>query len=95
MESVVETRWLVLCGDGRHTTLGRHRDPDAAEIDCSESQLKAQGLSGWLVLMKGGYYDTKRRPELLMIRPLGHPEETWSSAAAAFEANRQKALRPS
>ena len=91
----METRWLVLCVDGRHSTIGRDRDPEDDDIGRSETALNAQGLAGWLVLMKGGYYDAKRRPELMMIRPLGEPGQSWETALAAFEANRQRAVRAS
>lgn len=90
-----ETRWLVLCSDGRHSTLGRHRDPDEEDIGRAEAALKAQGLGGWLALMKGRYYDGQRKPGLMMVRPLGEPAGTWEQAAAAFEALRRAAVRPS
>jgi hypothetical protein len=94
MEGITETRWLVLCPDGRHSTIGRHRDPDEEDIARSEAALKAQGLGGWLVLMKGRYYDGRRKPSLMMVRQLGEPTQAWEGAAAAFEAIRQTAVRP-
>lgn len=95
MESGCGTRWLVLGSDGRHVTIGRHRDPSDDDIAQSEAALKAQGLAGWLVLMKGGYYDIKQKPELMMIRPLGELGSDWEHAVAAFEVIRQKAVHSS
>ncbi len=93
MEGVTETRWLVLASDGRHVTLGRHRDPEPEEIERAEAGLAANGLGGWLVLMKGAYYDRKT-PELMMVRPLGVPQASWESALAGFLANWKVAVRP-
>jgi hypothetical protein len=94
MKGTTETRWLVLCVDGRHSTVGRHTDPSEEEIVRFESTLQAQGLSGWLVLMNGRYYDARRRPSLMMVRPLGEPGQVWEEAVAAFEAIRRTAVRP-
>lgn len=91
-DAVKETRWLVLSTDGRHVTLGRHRDPEPDEILQAENALKGQNMSGWLVLMKGGYY-TQREPQLMMVRPLGEPGEAWTSAVAGFMALWREANR--
>jgi hypothetical protein len=94
MAHTTETRWIVLATDGRHVTLGRHTDPTEEEIEATEAALKRAGRSGWLAVMKGGYYS--RRPiELLMVRPLGGPEDAWNDAARAFEAIRRAANGPS
>ncbi len=93
MEPVKETRWIVLCTDGRHTTLGRHRDPDESDITRAGAVLAAAGLAGWLAVMKGGYY-TRAQPELLMVRALAGQPAGWEDAARAFEAIRQEAIRP-
>jgi hypothetical protein len=92
MKPVKETRWIVLCTDGRHTTLGRHRDPDEDDIARAGAALAAAGLAGWLAVMKGGYY-MGARPELLMVRPLVGDPAGWEGAASAFEAIRQEAIR--
>ena len=84
-EVVKETRWLVLSTDGRHVTLGRHRDPEPDEILRAENTLKGQSMSGWLVLMTGGYY-TQTQPQLMMVRPLGEPGDTWMPAVLSFMA---------
>lgn len=94
MEHVTETRWIVLTTDGRHSSVGRHTDPTPEQIADVEAQLRASGLSGWLVLMKGAYY-AGRRPGLMMVRPLGEPpREGWEGAKEAFEATRLAALSP-
>jgi hypothetical protein len=93
MERVKETRWIVLCSDGRHTTIGRDRDPDEDDISRASAALVAAGLSGWLAVMKGGYY-VRARPELLMVRPLAGDPADWEGAARAFEATRQGAIKP-
>lgn len=94
MEGVTETRWLVLASDGRHVTLGRHRDPEPEEIARAEAGLTANGLAGWLVLMKGGYYDSRNTPELMMVRTLGVPQASWETAVAGFVAHWKIAVRP-
>jgi hypothetical protein len=94
MKRAQETRWIVLCSDGRHTTIGRHRDPDEDELTRAGTALAAAGLSGWLVVMKGGYY-TSARPELLMVRPLAGDPVNWNEASSAFETHRQTAIQSS
>lgn len=54
--------------------------------------LAAQGLAGWLALMKGGYY-VRRKPSLMMVRPLADPARPFEEAAAEFEAKRKATLR--
>jgi hypothetical protein len=93
VEPVKETRWIVLCTDGRHTTLGRHRDPEEDDITRAGTALAAAGLAGWLVVMKGDYY-TRAQPELLMVRALAGEPAKWENAVRAFEAIRQGAIRP-
>jgi hypothetical protein len=88
-----ETRWIVLCSDGRHSTIGRHRDPDEEDISRVTAELAAAGLEGWLAVLKGGYY-TRARPELLMVRPLVGQAADWGAAAEAFEARRREAILP-
>ena len=89
----LETRWIVLGTDGRHVTLGRHTDPTHEEVAAAEAALAAQGLAGWLVVMKGGYY-VRREPSLMMVRRLADPVRPFEEAAADFEAKRKAALRP-
>lgn len=87
-----ETRWIVLSTDGRHVTLGRHTDPSPEEIAQAEAGLAAQGLEGWLAVMKGGYYQ-RRRPSLLMVRPLCDPQGSFSEAVNAFQAAHRETVR--
>jgi hypothetical protein len=87
----LETRWIVLGVDGRHVTLGRHTDPSQEEVAAAEAGLAAQGLSGWLVLMKGGYY-AQGKPSLMMVRALANPARVFEEAASDFEAKRKAAL---
>jgi hypothetical protein len=88
VQRATETRWIVLCSDGRHSSLGRHSDPTEEELASVAASLTSAGLSGWLAVMKGAYY-TRARPELLMVRPLAGEPGAWEEAARAFEAIRQ------
>ena len=89
--AALETLWIMLGTDGRHVTMGRHTDPSPEEVEQAERGLAAQGLSGWLVVMKGGYY-VRRKPALMMVRPLANPPRPFEEAAAAFEAKRKATL---
>jgi hypothetical protein len=88
-----ERRWIMLCTDGRHVTLGRHTDPTAEEVLAAERSLSSNGLAGWLTVMEGNYYARGVRPTLLMVRPLAAPAGAFDDAAAAFEAARVQALQ--
>jgi hypothetical protein len=92
MEGLTEIRWLVLGTDGRHVTVGRHSDPDPSELAHVAGLLREKNLSGWLVLMKGGYY-VQRKPELMLVRPLCEPADCWDEAVAAFDANWREAAQ--
>ena len=89
--AALETRWIVLGTDGRHVTMGRHTDPTPEEVEAAERGLAAQGLAGWLAVMKGGYY-VRRKPSLMMVRPLANPARPFEEAAAEFEAKRKATL---
>lgn len=86
-----ERRWIILGEDGRHVTMGRHSDPSPDELAQAEASLEAQGLAGWLAVMEGGYYE-RRKPALMMVRPLCNPQRPFVEAADAFEAAREAAL---
>lgn len=90
----LETRWIILGTDGRHVTMGSNSDPSPKEIDQAEAALAASGQAGWLVLMRGGYYQQRRKPSLMMVRPLCEPQRPWAEAVAVFEKARQKSLAP-
>lgn len=81
----LEARWIILCTDGRHVTLGRQTDPSQEEVAAAEANLAVQGLAGWLVLMKGGYY-SRPKPSLMMVRPLCDPQRPFAEAVEAFHA---------
>lgn len=89
---VVETRWIILSADGRHITVGRHSDPSPEELTQAEARLAAQGLAGWLAVMKGGYYD-RSEPSVMMVRPLCSPKVSFTEAVASFLAIRKLATR--
>jgi hypothetical protein len=91
MESGGERRWIILGEDGRHITVGRHSDPSSEELAQAEAGLVAQGLAGWLAIMKGGYYQ-RRKPALMMVRPLCSPQRPFAEAVEAFEVVRRAAL---
>ena len=87
----LETRWIILGTDGRHVTMGRHSDPSPEEVARAENGLAAQGLAGWLAVMKGSYY-TRRKPSLMMVRPLCDPKRPFAEAVDAFQAARKASL---
>ncbi len=89
--AALETRWIVLGTDGRHVTMGRYTDPTPQEVEQAERGLAAQGLAGWLAVMKGGYY-IRCKPSLMMVRPLANPARPFEEAAAEFEAKRMATL---
>jgi hypothetical protein len=87
----LETRWIILGTDGRHVTMGSNSDPSPEELAQAEAGLAAQGLAGWLAVMKGGYY-TRRKPSLMMVRPLCDPKRPFAEAVDAFQAARKTTL---
>ncbi len=91
IQSLGDRRWIVLGEDGRHVTLGRHSDPSLDEIAQAEASLAAQGLAGWLAVMEGAYYQ-RRKPSLMMVRPLFNPERPFAEAVDAFQAARRAKL---
>jgi hypothetical protein len=72
-------------------TLGRHSDPSADELAQAEASLAAQGLAGWLAILEGGYYQ-RRKPSLMMVRPLRSPQREFAEAVEAFQAARRASL---
>ena len=92
MKKPQESRWIALATDGRHVTLGRASDPSEAEIAATEASLIAQGIRGFLVVMRGAYY-ARHGLELLLVRPLaGATSDNWEQAKAAFLSRRTAAL---
>jgi hypothetical protein len=91
VQSRRERRWIVLTEDGRHFALGRYTDPSLEEIATAEAGLSAQGLSGWLAVMEGSYYE-RANLLLMMVRPLCKPDRTFFEAEGAFLAARNTIL---
>ena len=91
MHAETETRWIVLCTDGRHVSLGR-TEPSEAEVKAASDALVAQGLSGWLAHIQGEYY-SRSKLTLEPLRMLGStPEADWQAALTAFHAMRRDAV---
>jgi len=89
-----ERRWIILAQDGRHVTMGRAAPPSEAEVEAAAAALAAQGLAGWLATLDGNYW-SRRRVVLAPVQMLGDGATLdWSAAITAFEAARQRALRP-
>jgi hypothetical protein len=89
-----ERRWIILAQDGRHVTMGCAAPPSEAEVEAAAAALAAQGLAGWLATLDGNYW-SRRRVALAPAQMLGDSAALdWSAAITAFEAARQRALRP-
>lgn len=80
-----DRRWVVLCEDGRASTLGRARDPDEADICRAEDALRAQGLAGWLAVQSHSVY-AEVPPTFIEVKPLGSPTSAFTDAVKAFHA---------
>jgi hypothetical protein len=87
-----ERRWIALGTDGRHVSLGRNSDPSPEEIEAAEAALMAQGHGGWLAVTSGVYWSRRARLDVLEVRHLGAPAETFAEAAAAFQQRRRERL---
>jgi hypothetical protein len=89
-----ERRWIILAQDGRHVTIGRAAPPSEAEVETTAAALAAQGLAGWLATLDGNYW-SRRSVVLAPVQLLGDGATLdWPAAVTAFEAARQRALRP-
>lgn len=88
-----ERRWVVIseASDCRHTWLGRHRDPDPAELYAVASQLQTAGIAAWLAVTEGTYYSDDPL-EIMLVRPLSGDGD-WEAARAAFLSKRSLALK--
>jgi hypothetical protein len=84
--------WIVLSEDGRHVSLGRASDPDAAELASLAETMRGQGLAGWLAVMEGDYHTRRVTPSLMLVRALTPVTVDWESAVAAFQHKRTQAL---
>jgi hypothetical protein len=91
MQAETETRWIVLGTDGRHVSLGR-TEPSEAEVMAASDALVAQGLSGWLALLEGDYYN-RRKVTLEPLQRIGAAHDAdWQAALASFHAARHRAI---
>ncbi len=91
---VADRRWIIIAQDGRHVTMGRAAPPSEAEVEAAAAALTAQGLAGWLATLDGNYW-SRRRVALAPVQMLGDSAGLdWPAAITAFEAARQRALRP-
>ena len=89
-----ERRWIILAQDGRHVTMGRAAPPSETEVETAAAALTAQGLAGWLATIDGNYW-SRRRVALTPVQILGDDATLDRPAAiSAFEAARQRAIRP-
>jgi hypothetical protein len=84
--------WIVLAEDGRHVTLGRANDPDAAELASLAETMHAQGLAGWLAVMEGDYHAHWATPTVMLVRALTPVTVEWGAAVAAFQDRRAQLL---
>ena len=74
---------MVLCEDGRASTLGRARDPEEADILRAEEALRGKGLAGWLAIQSYSAH-AATPPIFLEVRTLGRPAGTFADAVKAF-----------
>jgi len=89
-----DRRRIILAQDGQHVTVGRAAPPSEAEVEAAGEALASQGLAGWLATLDGNYW-SRRRVALTPIQMLGDGATLdWPAAFTAFEAARQRALRP-
>jgi hypothetical protein len=65
-------RWTVLAEDGRYSSVGRHREPDAEDIARIEDGLRQAGVGGWLAIMSHSAY-VPGLPEVVEVRTFGSP----------------------
>jgi len=79
-----DPRWIVLAQDGRYSSVGRQREPDAEDIARIEEGLRQAGVGGWLAVISQSAY-APGVPEVVEVRPLGEP-------AGAFEDAKQVLL---
>ena len=87
-----EKRWLAVSEDGRHTTLGRHRDPTPDEIREVGAALDRVAAAGWLVVSEGVYHS--REPvTLLMVRPISARQADWPEAERRWHVIRAEAVK--
>ena len=87
-----EKRWAVICLDGSHAWLGRHTDPDEAQLASVVSQLQAISMPAWLVVTEGIYHQPSHELSVIMVRPLSG-DSKWDQARLAFLDKRSEAMQ--
>jgi hypothetical protein len=87
-----KTTWIVLGADGRHVSIGRHREPDAEDLARVSAGLEQAGQAGWLAILYGDYW-TSSSVRIDVLRPLtpGTPAD-YGAAVEAFLDRRRKVL---
>lgn len=78
-----DPRWIVLAEDGRHSSVGRHREPDVEDIARIEDGLRQAGLGGWLAIMSQSAYHSGL-PEVVEVRVFGTPAVAFTAAKIAL-----------
>jgi hypothetical protein len=86
-----ERRWLVVVQDGQHSTLGRHTDPTAEDLEALAAQVDRLGVAGWLAVSEGVYY-AEGPVTLMCVRRLSAADGDWSAAERLWHERRARAL---
>ena len=87
-----EKRWAMITQDGQHSWMGRHTDPTPEEIEQTSARMADLGVTGWLTITSGVYYEPEHNLEVMMVRPLAGQGD-WEAALAAFLVRRVEALK--
>ena len=87
-----ERRWIILGDDGRHVSIGQATDPSEDELARAAEGLQAAGLGGWVAILEGGYYQTRGKVSLMMVREIAPPASPWETAVSLFMARRRDSL---
>jgi hypothetical protein len=82
-----EKRWIVVTQDGRHSTIGRHSDPTADELDTISGQLDSARIAAWLAISEGAYYGAGAIT-LMMVRRLTTTDGDWAAAERNWREHR-------
>jgi hypothetical protein len=84
MPTARDPRWILLAETGEYATLGRHREPEEAEIAEAEKALAKADCAGWLAIMSHSIH-SRTFPELVMVRPLRAPKTPFQEAVKACQ----------
>lgn len=87
-----ERRWAVILADGTlGGWLGRNSDPTEEEIQRVADQLRQRGLTGWLAVTEGVYFDPAHAMTGLPVRLLAGAGD-WDPAWLGFLRQRREKL---